>query len=77
MKLSDYVHKLASLGKCYFTTESANEFLKASKAAVESSITRMINNKQIASPSKGFYLIVPPEYQILRGCLPADQLSHI
>jgi predicted transcriptional regulator of viral defense system len=72
MKLSDYIHKLASQGKCYFTTESANEFLKTGKTAVKSSITRMLFNKQLASPAKGFYIIVPPEYQIL-GCLPADQ----
>lgn len=33
---------------------------------------RLVRQKLVATPARGFYVIVPPEYRSL-GCLPADQ----
>src|SRR5216684_2410755 len=35
-------------------------------------LNRLAKQKLIASPARGFYVILPPEYGAL-GCLPADQ----
>src|SRR5207245_1202466 len=35
-------------------------------------LQRLAKQGAIASPARGFYVIVPPEYRAL-GCLPADQ----
>jgi hypothetical protein len=39
--------------------------------AVERSLSRLREHGTIASPRKGFYVIVPPEYRAA-GCLPAS-----
>lgn len=46
--------------------------LGVSGAASKLALGRLIKKRQIASPARGFYVIVPPEYRSLR-CLPADQ----
>jgi hypothetical protein len=35
-------------------------------------LSRLIRPKLVATPARGFYVIVPPEYRSL-GCLPGDQ----
>lgn len=35
-------------------------------------VNRLAKHGAIASPARGFYVIVPPEYRAL-GCLPAEQ----
>lgn len=59
-------------GRYLFTAAEARESLAASPAAVKLAINRMRRKGDIASPARGFYVIVPPEYRAL-GCLPADQ----
>lgn len=46
--------------------------LGVSTAAAKLALNRLAKQKAIASPARGFYVIVPPEYRAL-GCLPADQ----
>ena len=46
--------------------------LGVSAAAAKLALYRLAKQKVIASPARGFYVIVPPEYRSL-GCLPADQ----
>ena len=46
--------------------------LGVSRAASRLALGRLIGKGQVASPGRGFYVIVPPEYRRL-GCLPADQ----
>jgi len=46
--------------------------LGVSAAAAKLALNRLSKQKMIASPARGFYVIVPPEYCSL-GCLPADQ----
>ena len=46
--------------------------LGVSSAASKLALRRLIKKRLVASPARGFYVIVPPEYRSL-GCLPADQ----
>ena len=46
--------------------------LGVSDAAARQALSRLAAKGEIASPARGFYVIVPPEYRRL-GCLPADQ----
>jgi hypothetical protein len=59
------------LGKCCFTIEDAQASLNKSRKAILSSIQHLVAKNEIVSLANGFYVIVPPEYQIL-GCLPAE-----
>jgi predicted transcriptional regulator of viral defense system len=69
---SDYVRGLAAKGVYSFTSKDARAALGASPAAVKLALLRLNREGIVASPARGFYVIVPPEYQSL-GCLPADQ----
>lgn len=68
----DYIANLASTGRYHFTSIEARNALGVSGDAAKLALNRLSRQKLIASPSRGFYVIVPPEYQSL-GCLPADQ----
>src|SRR5918996_1476314 len=69
---SDYIANLAAAGRYSFTAGYAREALGASANAAYLALGRLMRQKIIASPARGFYVIVPPEYRAL-GCLPADQ----
>ena len=71
MNFSDYIHDLLRHGKCSFTTQQAEAATGKSLKAIYSSIEHIIAKDELVTPAKGFYVIVPPEYQIL-GCLPAE-----
>ncbi len=68
----DYVIELASLGRHHFSSVEAQGALGASPAAVKLALNRLRKQRLVASPGRGFYIIVPPEYRSL-GSLPADQ----
>lgn len=72
MNLKEYADNLVAHGKCYFTSEQAANELDKPKGAIISAAARLIHHGEIASPAKGFYVILPPEYRIL-GCLPPEQ----
>jgi predicted transcriptional regulator of viral defense system len=67
-----FVSGLAAGGRYFFTSREAQSALGASPAAVKLALNRLAKQGLIASPARGFYVIVPPEYKSL-GCLPADQ----
>ena len=46
--------------------------LGVSAVAAKLALNRLAKKKVIASPARGFYVIVPPEHRSL-ACLPADQ----
>lgn len=46
--------------------------LGVSAAAAKLALNRLAKQKLVASPARGCYVVVPPEYLSL-GCLPADQ----
>jgi predicted transcriptional regulator of viral defense system len=67
-----YIRDLAASGHYSFTSNEARTALNVSAAAAKLALHRLSREGEIASPARGFYVIVPPEYQSL-GCLPADQ----
>lgn len=70
--IREYVSGLAQNGRYHFTSADAQKALGGSRDAAKLALNRLRRKGEIASPSRGFYVIVPPEYRAL-GCLPADQ----
>lgn len=68
----DYVNGLASRGRSSFTTREAQAWSETSPDATKLSLNRLKKKALIASPARGFYVIVPAEYRSLQ-CLPANQ----
>ncbi|MEE8368007.1 MAG: type IV toxin-antitoxin system AbiEi family antitoxin [Thermoanaerobaculia bacterium] len=62
----------ASRGRYHFSTEDLAGELGASLTAARSALRRLKKKGLVASPHRGFHVLVPPEYQHL-GCLPAEQ----
>jgi len=71
MKLSDYIDKLISKGRSCFSLDEACEVLQKNRSLVIKSIDYYKKQRKLASPAKGFYIIVTPEYRIYE-CLPAE-----
>lgn len=69
MNLKEFILKKAEKGYCFFTTEEAK---KALGSAVVQAIRRSQKNGELATPLRGFHLMIPPEYRKIE-CLPADQ----
>src|SRR6202521_4183426 len=67
-----YVESLAATGRYHFDSREAQSALGVSAAAAKVALHRLAKQLLIASPARGFYVMVPPEYRSL-GCLPADQ----
>jgi predicted transcriptional regulator of viral defense system len=72
LRARDYVAQLASGGRYHFSSFDAQEALGVSPAAAKLALNRLNKQQLIASPARGFYVIVPPEYRSLKS-LPADQ----
>jgi predicted transcriptional regulator of viral defense system len=68
----DYITRMAASGHYHFTSAEAQSALGVSADAAKLALNRLAKQGQIASPARGFYVIIPPEYRSL-GCLPADQ----
>src|SRR5438045_1799631 len=68
----DFIQQLAASGRYTFTTADANAAMGQTLAAVKLALNRLRRKGDIASPMRGFWVIVPPEYRRL-GCLPAEQ----
>lgn len=75
MKIKDFINHLSAEGKRWFTTAEIKEALEVSDKAVWSAIERLKDSGELASPAKGFYLIISPEYRILK-CLPPEFFIH-
>lgn len=71
MKAQEFINKTRANGRYSFTIQEAEAALELSKIPVLNALSRLKQHKLIVSPAKGFYLIIPPEYQAY-GCLPAD-----
>jgi predicted transcriptional regulator of viral defense system len=67
-----YADSLAASGRYHFTTEDAVKALGVSTFATRAALRRLGAKGGIASPHRGFHVIVPPEYRRL-GCLPPEQ----
>ena len=71
-KARDYVADLAASGRHHFAAKEMRKALGVSADAAKLSLYRLAKRGLVASPARGFYIIVPPEYKRL-GSLPADQ----
>ena len=72
IQIRDYIAGLMQAGRYLFSSVEAATALGASADAVKLALNRLRRKGEIASPGRGVYVIVPPEYRSL-GCLPADQ----
>lgn len=72
MKASEFITEMASQGRYHFTTEEAAAVLGSSLVATRAALRRLKKRGVVATPYRGFNIIVPPEYRTL-GCLPAVQ----
>jgi predicted transcriptional regulator of viral defense system len=68
----EYLGDLAAGGRYHFASCEVRSALGVSADAAKLALNRLAKQKLIASPARGFHVIVPPEYRSL-GCLPADQ----
>lgn len=68
----EYIAGLAAQGQHHFAIAEMRGSLSISPAAAKLALLRLAKQGLVASPARGFYVIVPPEYRRL-GCLPADQ----
>ena len=67
-----YIADLAASGRYHFASAEARSALGVSPDAAKLALNRLAKQALIATPARGFYVIIPPEYRSL-GCLPADQ----
>ena len=72
MLARDMIENMASRGRYSFTSEEARLALNTTPDASKLALHRLAKQGRIASPARGFHVIVPPEYRSL-DCLPADQ----
>ncbi len=71
-KNKDFIKMVLSSGRYTFTTVDFIKWSKKSKIASRAFLRRSIKNGIIASPCRGFYVVIPPEYTSI-GCLPPEQ----
>lgn len=64
-----YIEELRSRGRCSFTTEEIVEQLDKTRTAANAFVRRLREKGRVATPVRGFHVVVPPEYRRLR-CLP-------
>ena len=68
----DYIDGLAARGRYHFTVAELQEASGLSAPAARNALKRLAARNRTASPARGFYVILPPEYRAV-GCLPAEQ----
>ncbi|MBI3184679.1 MAG: type IV toxin-antitoxin system AbiEi family antitoxin [Myxococcales bacterium] len=72
MKGRRFIADLAARGRYHFTTEEVVRSLGLSVLAARAVLRRLAAKGEIATPYRGFHVIVPPEYRAL-NCLPPEQ----
>lgn len=70
--IREFLDRMAASSRYSFSSAEARKALGISQPAWHTALSRLTRQKRIASPARGFHVIVPPEYRAL-GCLPADQ----
>lgn len=68
----EYVDKLTAYGKQVFTTDQLVKDFGSWNDALKKALFRLKRKGIIASPAKGFYVILTPQYREW-GCLPPDK----
>lgn len=72
MGISEFVEKIASQGRYHFTTGEAARTTGVTLPAARKALGRLNRKGAIATPVRGFHVVVPPEYRRM-GCLPPEQ----
>jgi len=70
-KTDRYIDSLTANGEISFTIEAFCRALKINRNAGLSALSRLKKQGKVVSPSRGYYLILTPEFRH-KGCLPAD-----
>lgn len=73
--VASYIQGLLQRGRHHFTIEEAVKALGGDRMSVSRALHRLKKKGEIATPQRGLYVVVPPEYRSL-GCLPAGQFVH-
>src|SRR5258705_11442149 len=66
-RVRQYISDLAARGRYDFSPREVQSALGVSADAVKLALNRLAKQKLVASPVRGFWLIIPPEYRSL-GC---------
>ena len=72
MKASDVIINMTARGCYHFTTQEMAQAMGSSLTATRAALRRLKRHGSIATPYRGFHVIISPEYRSI-GCLPADQ----
>lgn len=72
MSASEFITNMAARGRYHFTTREVAQATGSSSTAARAALRRLKQKGAIATPLRGFHVIVSPEYRRI-GCLPADQ----
>lgn len=64
-----FIDRLAAKGQVCFTTEEAQHALGGGVRAVQATLRRLRHHAEIATPVRGFHVILPPELRAA-GCRP-------
>ena len=72
----EYLEKLRSGGKRYFTSQEIMQTLNLSYGAARAGLSRLKRDGKLISPVNGLYVIVPPEHKSY-GSIPAEELIPI
>ena len=72
----EYLEKLRSGGKRWFTSQEIIHGLSISADAARAGLYRLKRGGRLISPVSGLYVIVPPEHK-LYGSIPAEELVPI
>lgn len=70
--VSRYIQGLLERGRYHFSAEEAANALGGNRSSTTRALLRLRHNGYVASPQRGFYVVLPPEYRSL-GCLPGEQ----
>ena len=73
MTIDSYIKQIRQNGKRCFSLKNLVSDLKISETNALNMISSKKEQKDIISPSKGFYVIVPPEHQS-QGSIPPEEL---
>lgn len=70
-KLADFIYNLLGQGELVFSKKTARCALSITDSALRNSIKRQVDSNKLHRLMKGYYLIIPPEYQNL-GFVPPE-----
>ncbi len=72
MRASEFINDLATSGRYHFDTGEFANAANLTDVAARAALRRLRILGRIATPYRGFHVIVPPEHRRM-GCLPPDQ----